>query len=205
MTDLGGRAGRWSVTQVVAAAESALDGALGEDNWVQGYEGAYLWLNQATLRKRSVPAERAETLAAAAIARIPGIYAAYTRSDAMAGRLPQTRIGRIVSRSFHPVVSGDVAVVSESGFLGRRLPVGSSHGEPYAYDTHVPLLIAGPGIRAGVYTERVSTLDLAATLAFALHVEQPSGCEGRILAAPVGGRAAAPFDHESKRLGGHPR
>jgi arylsulfatase A-like enzyme len=58
---------------------------------------------------------------------------------------------------------------------------GTTHGSPYAYDTSVPLLLAGFGVKPGRYTQRVSTLDIAPTLSDILGILQPSGCEGRIL------------------------
>jgi arylsulfatase A-like enzyme len=58
---------------------------------------------------------------------------------------------------------------------------GTTHGTPYAYDTSVPLLLAGAGIKPGRYTQRVSTLDIAPTLSDLLGILQPSGCEGHVL------------------------
>jgi arylsulfatase A-like enzyme len=86
-----------------------------------------------------------------------------------------------VARSFHPKVSGEVVLVPEPFWVPNRTK-GTTHGSPYAYDTSVPLLLAGPGIRPGRYDRRVSTLDIAPTLADLLGILQPSGCEGQALA-----------------------
>ena len=51
----------------------------------------------------------------------------------------------------------------------------------YSYDSHIPLLLMGPGIRPGRYSQNVALNDLAPTLATLLGVETPSGSVGRVL------------------------
>jgi arylsulfatase A-like enzyme len=58
---------------------------------------------------------------------------------------------------------------------------GTTHGTPYSYDTHIPLVLLGPGIRPGRYDRAVALNDLAPTLATLLSVETPSGSVGRVL------------------------
>jgi len=60
-------------------------------------------------------------------------------------------------------------------------PTGTSHGTPYDYDTHVPLIFLGLGITAGTYSLAVGINDVAPTLAALLGVARPSGSHGRIL------------------------
>lgn len=55
---------------------------------------------------------------------------------------------------------------------------GTTHGSPHAYDTHVPFILAGPGIAAGVIDERVHTVDLAPTLAALIGLAPPEGLDG---------------------------
>ena len=182
MREAGIRGGIWTETEAIKAAEDALAERYGFGPFVHGYREPYLYLNRDTLKRKNIPRDSAESVAAAALTeKVEGIYAAYTRTDALAGRLPRTDIGDRAARSFHPDVSGDILIVSRPGYMPRNTPNGIQHAEPYAYDTHVPLLMAGFGIRPGVFTERVSTLDIAPTLSFLLHVQLPSGCEGHIL------------------------
>jgi hypothetical protein len=174
-------AGAYDEAMVEAAAERALAAAFGPGKWVTALVEANLYLDLAALDAHQVKHAAAEETAAAAIARLPGIYAAYGRTSILEGRLPPTDVALRVARGFHPKVSGDVVLVSEPFWVPGKLS-GTTHGSPYAYDTQVPLLLAGPGIRAGRHAQRVSTLDLAPTLADLLGVLQPAGCEGRVLA-----------------------
>jgi arylsulfatase A-like enzyme len=58
---------------------------------------------------------------------------------------------------------------------------GTSHGTPWNYDSHVPLILMGPGIRPGKHYRRTLVNDLAPTLAALLNVDPPSGSSGRVL------------------------
>jgi len=165
-------------------AEDALDAAFGPADWVLALSEDNLYLNLETLKAKGVEAAKAEEVAATALASSPGIYAAYTREQALHGQLPQTEIGRRIARSFHPRRSGEVMIVPEPFWVPGGLN-GATHGTPYSYDTSVPVLLAGAGIRPGVYTQKVSTLDIAPTLSYLLGILNPSGCEGHVLSHAV--------------------
>jgi arylsulfatase A-like enzyme len=75
--------------------------------------------------------------------------------------------------------SGDVFVLQEPYYLFDA--AGTTHGTPYDYDNHVPVIFLGPGIKAGRYSNRIAVNDIAPTLAAILDVEQPSGSTGRVL------------------------
>lgn len=57
----------------------------------------------------------------------------------------------------------------------------TTHGTPYLYDRHLPLLLMGPGVQAGSTDEAVRTVDLAPTLAELAGIPYPDGLDGRPL------------------------
>jgi hypothetical protein len=93
----------------------------------------------------------------------------------------------MVSRAWHPRVSGDVLVIQKDGwiFAAKRddpNPTGASHGSPWEYDTRVPVVFLGePWIKSGRYAGPAEPTDIAPTLAELLRIPAPSGCEGRVL------------------------
>lgn len=162
------------------AAEEALDTAIGPADWMAPFEGSSLYFDLDTLASKSVARERAEEVAAEGVSRLKGVYAVYTRGQIMKGWMPRTEIADRVSKSFHPQVSGDLVIVAAPYWNPAGL-VGATHGSLYVYDTNVPILLAGAGIRPGRFARRVSTLDIAPTLAEILGILPPSGCEGHVL------------------------
>ncbi|MDH3941706.1 MAG: hypothetical protein OET46_12010, partial [Xanthomonadales bacterium] len=57
----------------------------------------------------------------------------------------------------------------------------ATHGSPWAYDTHVPIMIAGPGIHNHRVLTRVAPSDIAPTISAYLEIPRPSGATGNLL------------------------
>ncbi|MCI0751626.1 MAG: alkaline phosphatase family protein [Flammeovirgaceae bacterium] len=82
-------------------------------------------------------------------------------------------------RGFHPKRSGDVVFYLEPGWIHRGLIQGTDHGSPYSYDTHVPVIFYGNGIKKGSSTEFHTITDIAPTISTLLKIKFPSGCTGQ--------------------------
>lgn len=86
--------------------------------------------------------------------------------------------GRVV-RGFHPKRSGDIAVVLEPGWMAWGGVTGSTHGSGYSYDTHIPILFFGAGIKHGSTSTYHTITDIAPTISSLLKIKFPSGCTGQ--------------------------
>ena len=82
-------------------------------------------------------------------------------------------------RGFNAQRSGDLEIILEPYWM--RQAEGTTHGTPYNYDAHIPLILMGRRIRAGEYSDHVALNDLAPTLATLVGVEIPAGSAGRVL------------------------
>jgi len=77
--------------------------------------------------------------------------------------------------------SGDVYLELEPGWLDSRSHQGTSHGSPYQYDTHVPLIFYGGNIKHGVSSRKTVIPDIAVTVANLLHIQFPDGATGSVI------------------------
>jgi hypothetical protein len=93
--------------------------------------------------------------------------------------VPQDTISRAVSLSFYEPRSSDLYILAEPYYLFEAS--GTSHGTPYDYDTHVPVIFVGPGIKPGRYSQPIVVNDVAPTLAEMLGIEAPTASCGRVL------------------------
>jgi arylsulfatase A-like enzyme len=84
-----------------------------------------------------------------------------------------------VRNGFNASRSADITIVSDPYWITGTS--GTTHGAPFSYDNHVPLIFLGPGIRPGRYDGNVMVNDVAPTLATMLEIETPSGSVGRVL------------------------
>jgi predicted AlkP superfamily pyrophosphatase or phosphodiesterase len=86
--------------------------------------------------------------------------------------------GKVV-RGYHPKRSGDVSFVLEPSWMSWGGITGSTHGSGYSYDTHVPILFYGAGIKKGSSSRFHTITDIAPTLSVLLKIKYPSGCTGQ--------------------------
>jgi arylsulfatase A-like enzyme len=157
----------------------ALTKRFGPGKWLQSTAGGMLYLDADLIRTGKLDAAEVERVAADAALREPHIARVYTRDQLASGRVQQDGISRAFSLGFFGPRSGDVFVLPEPYYLFDAS--GTTHGTPYDYDNHVPVIFLGAGIKAGRYANRIAVNDIAPTLAAILEVEQPSGSTGRVL------------------------
>jgi predicted AlkP superfamily pyrophosphatase or phosphodiesterase len=90
-----------------------------------------------------------------------------------------------IAKGYDPTQNGDMVVLDKPGFI-QYGPTGSSHGTPYAYDTHAPLLFYGWKIKPGESFDKKEITQIAPTLALKLKIEMPNGTESKVLTEILG-------------------
>lgn len=109
----------------------------------------------------------------------PGV----ARVDRFADLLKSDTIRNVTARRWahqFPPDAGVELVVTQTP-MTLFSTITASHGSPYDYDTHVPLIFYGPAFRAGRYSEFVRTVDLAPTVAAALGATPLERLDGVVL------------------------
>jgi hypothetical protein len=111
-----------------------------------------------------------------------------------AGELPNTPFGQLIAHSYTPNGGWYVMVIPDAfqmALYGNG--TGTNHFTPYSYDRHVPLDFYGAPFAPGIYHGRVEPVDLAATFASLLGVNQPSASIGHILTQALKPAAAVTY------------
>jgi predicted AlkP superfamily pyrophosphatase or phosphodiesterase len=114
--------------------------------------------------------------------RQPGIAEAYTKQILQNSDFNEGGAKGMLRRGFHAKRSGDVAFVLEPGWLASTATRGTSHGSHYTYDTHVPMMFYGQGVKAGSSVQYHGITDIAPTLSVLMKVKFPNGCTGQPIA-----------------------
>ena len=133
-----------------AAAVKALDEEIAPADWIASMENGEVYLSPAAVAKfPGVPRARLEAVVVEAMRGQPGVYLSISKSAVLAGAVPDTIIGRRVSKGVHPARSGDVILILAPQWLSGSKPVdvGTSHGTPFTYDASVPLLMTQFGVK----------------------------------------------------------
>jgi predicted AlkP superfamily pyrophosphatase or phosphodiesterase len=113
--------------------------------------------------------------------------AVYSREQILDGRATGL-IGERVFNGFNAERSGDAVLIYKPFTLNWGGKTGTTHGSPYSYDTHVPVLFYGTPFKAGRYPDEFYITDFVPTLCAALHMTAPPTAIGKplvkVLAAP---------------------
>lgn len=171
--------GRMPGDTVKNAVQAALVKKYGEGNWVIGSWDLSLFLNQDLIAQKNLEQADVDKTAAAAAMGIAHIFRAYTKEQLAAGEVSGDQISRRVENGFNVRRSPDVEFIPEPYWLVSNAV--TTHGTPFDYDSHVPVIFMGTGINPGSYNESVIVNDIAPTVATILGVETPAGSVGRVL------------------------
>jgi Type I phosphodiesterase / nucleotide pyrophosphatase len=171
--------GRLSEPELARAIDEALVKRFGPGKWRLPGAAFAPYLNLELIRSKKLdPADFEKVIAEAALQQ-PHIARAYTRSDLEAGRIQRDNIGNAIDVSFYASRSQDVFILPEPYYLLDA--AGTSHGTPYDYDNHVPVIFMGEAIKQGSYSMPIIVNDIAPTLSQLLGIERPSGSFGNVL------------------------
>ncbi len=89
-------------------------------------------------------------------------------------------IEELLQNGFNQKRSGDVILVNDIAFISYS-KTGSTHGSGLNYDTHVPLLFFGKGIKHGQTLQKTIITDIAPTMSALLGISFPNGATGQPL------------------------
>ncbi len=119
---------------------------------------------------------------------MPPVVVAVTRTELQKGNMaslvvpktlepllpPGSRLEEAFQRAFNPARSGDVLFALQP--YQSQSTLRATHGSPWRYDTHVPLLLFGNGVKPGKFARPVSPAAMAATVSQLLNIPRPANC-----------------------------
>lgn len=170
---------RASMAPALTAARRLMQAA-GVDSMAIDSDQAIVLLQRAAFTgKRLTPDSVLATFAHVArtlpgVARVDGFLALLADSSSNA-------IARRWAHQFPSTVNVELIVTLSAGSTwGGNI---ASHGSPYDYDAHVPLIFSGFGITHGTFDTFVRTVDIAPTLAAIAGVKTEGQLDGVVLTA----------------------
>ncbi len=107
----------------------------------------------------------------------PVIASIFTRDD-LQKLTPERTSTNLTLNGYNPARSGDIAITLLPAYLPDFLLKGTSHGAAYNYDTHVPMLYYGWHVPRQTVNSPVYVVDIAATIADLLKIQEPDACIG---------------------------
>jgi hypothetical protein len=142
---------------------------------IAGIRGEDVYLSNKAIGDKGLDGAVVRRAAATWLASQPEVLIAVARDDLFRD---SDRAGwlELLRRGYYPERSGDVL------FLMRPFAAlsdeGADHGSPHAYDSEVPVIFYGKGVRRGIFRQRISPSDVAPSIASMLEIGDPAMVEG---------------------------
>jgi arylsulfatase A-like enzyme len=108
-----------------------------------------------------------------------GVANYFTEGVLRQARYDEEGMKGMIARGYNPKRSGDVVFVLEPGWIESGSIQGTTHGSGYNYDTHVPVLFYGKGVKKGSSVRYHSITDIAPTLSMLLNIPLPNSATGK--------------------------
>jgi arylsulfatase A-like enzyme len=177
---------RVNADTMIQRVNAALDQRAGGGDWVQLESGMLLVPERAKLVDQGVNVDSVVADVATGLRALPGV----ARVDRSADLAPKDTADPVLRRWIHHLPrDGGVELVATLKPYSIWSPANAFiavHGQPTELDSHVPLILWGSGVRRGVYAGRVSTVDIAPTLARLLDLTPAEPLDGRVLSEALG-------------------
>lgn len=177
LMDMGIPAGYFDGGQLRRDLDASLSDKFGMDGIIEKISNGQIFFNHQLLHQSDIDAEDVEEYLALQLLNYPRIDKVFTR-EALMNTSFSSGAGLLVQNGFHHKRSGDLVFILEPGVIDYS-KTGSTHGSSQKYDTHVPLLFYGAGIKRGATVSPTNITDIAPTISALLGIAFPNGATGQ--------------------------
>ena len=136
-----------------------------------------VFLNVDAIRSARLDASKVKERVVSLLQQDPDVLYACDMEKVATASIPDEVKYRIIN-GYNRERSGSVAIVLKPNHYDHGMK-GTDHGTWNPYDTHIPLVFMGWGIKHGSTTRPTYMTDIAPTIAALLHVQAPNGNIGR--------------------------
>lgn len=151
----------------------------GTTDLIENVSNNQIFLNKAKLKELGLNIHDVEQALVDEQISYPNIAKVYTATTMNSTNFT-TGIEVLLQNGYNQKRSGDVIVVDDIAHIAYSRK-GSTHGSGLNYDTHVPLLFFGAGIKQGETLDKTVIPDIAPTISALLGISFPNGATGRPL------------------------
>jgi hypothetical protein len=151
----------------------------GEGNWVLGVQNNQVYLNRELMASRRMNPDDVESIIARWLETRPNVHQAIPSHILRTGSA-SSKLELLTQNGLHPYRSGDITIIMDFGFM-EWTQTGTTHGTSFAYDTHIPMLFYGMGVKQGEFVQAADIVDIAPTISSLANIPFPGATTGKVL------------------------
>ena len=149
------------------------------DQLIENVSNYQIFLNKEVLESLGLNQNTVAQKLADEVIHLEGIYKAVTARTLQTTHFSEGILNSL-QNGYNQKFSGDVMLIPYPATLIRG-KTGTSHGSGYSYDTHVPIIFYGNGVKKGRSAKRYEIVDIAPTIANLLKIEAPNSTVGAVI------------------------
>lgn len=180
LVDRGLPGGYFDSGEAVGQLVDYLSEEYGDKEWIVDYRNQQVYLNRELIREEDLSLRDMQDDAASFLRQFEKVKSTNTAHNFQYFNYSEG-YQALYQRGFLFDRSGDVYIQLKPGYMDSSSRTGTSHGSPYAYDTHVPMLFYGWNIPHGATTDKTFIPQIAPTIATMLNIPLPSGTPANVL------------------------
>ena len=163
---------------IVKALKKYSTDTFGED-LVLNYSNFNLFFNKEIIKAKGLELSKVKQSFTSFLMTQEHVKRAYTEEEILSSTGNDFYLN-FIAKGYDATQDGDIVVLDKPGYIEYQ-GTGTSHGTPYSYDTHVPLIFYGWNIKKGETHDRKVITEIAPTLAQLLKIPFPNGTEANVL------------------------
>lgn len=172
----------WNPRGLVRELNDYLNGRFGVEKLVAGEANYLVNFDLPKIEEKNLDFDAIKSAAVRWIRKYPGVLLAVDMENMDGAPVPEP-LRTMMVNGFNAKRCGSIHVVPNPGWVTGTGKQGTTHGSWYPYDTHIPVVFMGWGIRHGSSNEVVYQHDIAPTVAALLQIQMPNGCVGKPIKA----------------------
>ena len=151
----------------------------GTEDIIENFSNYQIFFNKEVLNKLKLNEDEVADYFVQQCVLQEGIYKAVSAKTLQSSEFTEGILEKL-QNGYNQKYSGDVMLVPTPASIGNRA-TGTTHGSGYSYDTHIPIIFYGNGIKAGSSSEYYRIKDIAPTMSILLKTEFPNGTTGKVV------------------------
>lgn len=164
---------KFNPSQFKVIINGFLSTQLGRGNWITDCIDRQVYLNRVNIYSAGLNLADVQNRVAAFAMQFRGISHVLSATAMQNGYFGES-YGRKIQNSFYPRRSGDLVLNLMPGWIETKTDEVASSGSMYDYDTHVPLIISGFGVRHEVIDDDIDMCSVAPTIGRIIGVGRPT-------------------------------
>ncbi|MCB4799189.1 alkaline phosphatase PafA [Neotamlana laminarinivorans] len=151
----------------------------GVDNLIENISNDQIFLNHEAVKATNKTLTEVEAIIVDELINYKNVYKVYAASTIHNSGF-NSGMEQLLQKGYSQKRSGDVLIIANPNYISYS-KTGSTHGSGFKYDTHVPLLLFGKGIKHGETLQKTVIPDIAPTISALLGISFPNGTTGEPL------------------------